>query len=347
MMNDSFGKSQLKVRFLELDVLRGIAALAVLICHYTAKINDTTLIHVKCGNILEFPWGGYAPQLFFIISGFVICMTLDSCSRAMDFIVSRFSKLYPVYWVAVLLSFIVINHFSLYPRLLSIDSLLINLSMLQEWFKVDHVDSVYWTLTVELLFYLVIFTVYLLGAIRHIEWLGVVFLCMMVLRKFLISTEVSHIFLISFFDPLLSWGHLFFAGILFYKLKTRGNAWHRYAALGLCMLVQWLVWGQKMPMLTVPVFLFFLIFILFVFNLLSWIKQAPLIYLGTISYSLYLTHLEIGRVIIEWLKFFSVPSWLCFVIPTCIVMLLASLMTFCVERPALYFIRRLYHNFKA
>ncbi len=50
----------------------------------------------------EFRWGSYGPHLFFMISGFVIFMTLDRCRGPGDFIFSRFSRLNPLYWVGVL-----------------------------------------------------------------------------------------------------------------------------------------------------------------------------------------------------------------------------------------------------
>lgn len=39
-----------------------------------------------------------------MISGFVIFMTLNHCRRPLDFIFSRFSRLYPMYWMGVLCS---------------------------------------------------------------------------------------------------------------------------------------------------------------------------------------------------------------------------------------------------
>ena len=80
-------------RLLELDALRGIAAMAVMGFHYT------TLYSHETGHLGELPfevrYGNYGVHLFFMISGFVIFMTLERTRTAKDFIVSRFSRLFP------------------------------------------------------------------------------------------------------------------------------------------------------------------------------------------------------------------------------------------------------------
>ncbi|MEO6102106.1 MAG: acyltransferase family protein [Pseudoxanthomonas sp.] len=55
-----------------------------------------------------FPAGNYGVNLFFHISGFVIFMTLERSRNAMDFMVSRCSRLYPAYWTGLAVAAIVI-----------------------------------------------------------------------------------------------------------------------------------------------------------------------------------------------------------------------------------------------
>jgi peptidoglycan/LPS O-acetylase OafA/YrhL len=86
--------SQHPTRLLELDVFRGLAALAVVLFHYTTVYERTYDHHDEM--LFDFSLGHYGVQLFFIISGFVIFMTLNRTKSALDFVVSRFSRLYPV-----------------------------------------------------------------------------------------------------------------------------------------------------------------------------------------------------------------------------------------------------------
>src|SRR3954454_2537178 len=92
-------------RFQELDVLRGLAALAVVLFHYLTRYDQ---IYTPRGDVpFGFPFGTSGVELFFVISGFVIFMTLARCASASDFLISRFSRLYPTYWAAVLLTWII------------------------------------------------------------------------------------------------------------------------------------------------------------------------------------------------------------------------------------------------
>jgi peptidoglycan/LPS O-acetylase OafA/YrhL len=108
--------------------------------------------------------GHYGVNLFFIVSGYVIFMTLHRTREPMDFVVSRFSRLYPAYWVAVGLTFAVTALLGLPGKEVSFGQALGNLLMFHGLLGVPDVDNVYWTLQVELLFYAGMFTVHAMGA---------------------------------------------------------------------------------------------------------------------------------------------------------------------------------------
>lgn len=70
------------------------------------------------------------------------------------------------------------------------------------------------------------------------------------------------------------------------------------------------------------------------------ISIKPLIFLGTISYSLYLTHLQVN-----WLVqplFDSIPPEISIIIKISIAIIVASLLTFAIELPAMKFIKSQY-----
>ena len=136
-------------RLLEIDALRGIAALSVVLFHYTTRF--TELYGRQHAASLSFPDGHYGVNLFFVISGFVIFMTLEKTSRPMDFVVSRFSRLFPVYWAAIFITLSITHALGLPDKLVGIGTALANMLMIHGLFRVPHVDGVYWTLKVELL----------------------------------------------------------------------------------------------------------------------------------------------------------------------------------------------------
>ena len=96
-------------RVRELDVLRGLAAAAVVLFHYTVRYG--ALYGYPAPPSVRVPTGFYGVEVFFCISGFVIFMTLDRTRRPMDFVVSRVSRLWPAYIVAIAVTFAVVRGF--------------------------------------------------------------------------------------------------------------------------------------------------------------------------------------------------------------------------------------------
>jgi len=89
-------------RLTELDALRGIGALCVLIFHYSTRFHE---LFPQASHVpFSFPGGNYRVLLFFTISGFAIFFTLDRIRTVADFVVNRFARLYPAYLVAMLLT---------------------------------------------------------------------------------------------------------------------------------------------------------------------------------------------------------------------------------------------------
>src|SRR5689334_7369036 len=136
------------LRIRELDALRGLAALAVVLFHLTFRYDPEHL------SPIAVRWGHYGVELFFVISGFVILMTAERAGSLAAFVVSRIARLFPVFWPAVLLSagaaaFMETQR----PWLMEVAA---NLTMLPVYLGFDFVDDSYWTLEVELAFYVAV-----------------------------------------------------------------------------------------------------------------------------------------------------------------------------------------------
>jgi peptidoglycan/LPS O-acetylase OafA/YrhL len=158
-----FKPDQKTMRYRELDVLRGVAALMVVFFHFSWGFEAAGFV---------FGAGNTGVDLFFMISGFVIFLTLKKVGSAAEFAVNRFCRLYPVYWVCVTLSY---SLNLLYFQFVQVDfnvfgfgDYLVNLTMLQYYFNVANVDQSYWTLIIELLFYLGMVILFLTKLIRRI-----------------------------------------------------------------------------------------------------------------------------------------------------------------------------------
>jgi peptidoglycan/LPS O-acetylase OafA/YrhL len=114
-------------------------------------------------------------QVFFVISGFVICMS--SWGRTVgDFFRSRVSRLYPAYWVAIVLVTAACLVLPAVAKPLRPHEILVNLTMLQQPTGVPRVIGVDWTLWNEARFYILfaLFVIWKGTTYRR----GVVFCCL-------------------------------------------------------------------------------------------------------------------------------------------------------------------------
>lgn len=321
-------------RVLELDALRGIAALAVVAFHYTTQYSMQLGHSTPLG--FGFAAGNYGVNLFFLISGFVIFMSLEHTRSAMDFVVSRFSRLFPAYWAAIVFTAAIVYTIGMPQQRLAAGDVVLNFSMLQQILGSEHLDGSYWTLQVELFFYVQMLLWFVLGMLKRIHliillWLGLVVGYGEVVHHHMHFSYVARELLILRHIP-------FFAlGILFYRVHTRPREDRlNYTMIGLCIVAI----SIASPLVYVWVSLgCCAIFMLFVNNLLSWLGGALLLFLGQISYSLYLLHQAIGFALIHAFEQRGVPSLVACLMALAFVMLLATLLTFAVERPAMRRIR--------
>jgi peptidoglycan/LPS O-acetylase OafA/YrhL len=321
-------------RLIELDALRGLAALSVVLFHYTTHY-DNSYGHSLPLQV-EVPFGKYGVQLFFAISGFVILMSLERVERARDFLLGRVVRLYPAYWMGLALTFTVVTVFGLPQREVSTGAALVNLTMFQELLRIPHVDGVYWTLTVELSFYALVLV--LLSA-RMLDRIIPLFIALVVVQT--LAELALQSMGLSFAARLAGRPHLqFFAlGVLAFK-RSRGEVplASSLALVGVCLAHGLLVGSTPLWVLGV---------ILGVAHALStgalgWLTWRPLTLLGFVSYPLYLVHQNIGYLIILRLEEAGWRPEVAIGVALAVALVLATAITHLVEQPAL----RLYREWR-
>ena len=324
----------MKIRYSELDAIRGIAAIFVVLYHYTVQYG--AIFGFTVAPFFRFEFGKYGVELFFIVSGFVIFLTLNKTTNPYDFIVSRFSRLYPAYWAAVILTFTVATMAALPNYGISLKNAFINLSMLQKFVHVPPVDGVYWTLVIELSFYIVMFIFFLTKQLKNITAIALLWLFIIISLNFIEQSLGIHLPSFVRFILMLTYGNLFIAGIMFYKIMHEKNLIH-YLILLIALLTEYYLRGAVVW----HVLFYYVLFFLFTSQNLKFLAMKPLVYLGTISYSLYLIHQNIGYVVIQWLESHDMINAVSAVlVPLVIVVIIAILMQKYIEKPALIFIRR-------
>ena len=151
-------------RLRSLDGLRGVAILLVMGFHYfyafAIPSNHTDLYPYgdKFAGFPVFRYGYLGVELFFMISGFVIALTLEGCKTPREFVVRRFARIWPPLLFCSIVTFFVVRLTSSPFSLSShqswenfLPSLTLTPKELWIWVSpnVRLVDLVYWSLIVE------------------------------------------------------------------------------------------------------------------------------------------------------------------------------------------------------
>ena len=160
-----------------LDALRFFAAFWVMNFHYLSVLGLSNSLH-------WYRYGNLGVQLFFIVSGFVIVESLQS-KTIREFAILRFIRLYPLFWILCTVTFI-FPYFFPHAATSSVSQYVVSMTMFGDILnEILHtsglVDPSYWTLTIELLFYIGIGTFVFLFSSTHIRYFLISWLCVSVI----------------------------------------------------------------------------------------------------------------------------------------------------------------------
>lgn len=297
--------SEKRSRLDYIDLLRVLALGYVISFHYLfSGISKGKIDSVSLSSFAPIAKYGYlGVELFFMISGFVI---LYSTNRsAGDFLRRRFLRLYPMFWMALILIYLVLLMPWWDRPAPSFGRFLWNLTMVPTAFGQDRVDETHWFLVRELQFYVFIAAVLAVGLGRLLPkifpWWAII-LCFW--NLFNLSD-----FNIWYFSGYFS---LITGGALIYSIREWG--WSKLRAVGLLAAY---VGAIDTRISIIPVLnarrnteysatvIFFMVTAIFVIMLLTltnlpnrvkigWVGLA-----GAITYPLYLIHGRIGGTMIQ------------------------------------------------
>ena len=316
-------------RLKELDVLRGFAALNVMLYHYTSRYFE--IFQIQNQSKFEWFFGHHGVELFFMISGFVIFMSLQNVKNIKEFILKRAIRLYPAYWICILITLFFSVIYNM-PRSddFSYFQILMNFTMIQGIFEIPNIDGVYWSLLAELFFYFLMSTLYYLNLLKNIKIIAIIWLIWMILNK-------SGLFPFGEYFLNLKYGMFFLAGIFFYNLKFKKGDFFDHLIILSCLFTAIYVNGKTYNLIIYPIW--FATFYLFIGGKLSYFNWAPLLFLGSISYPLYLLHQNIGYALITYLYTYF-PNYFIVILSTSLMMfLLAWLVIKYLENPLSLFLK--------
>ncbi|WP_329520565.1 acyltransferase family protein [Spirillospora sp. NBC_01491] len=329
-----------RVRLREVDLLRFLAALAVLMYHYTGSLGGpwkgekARELFDPVSTLTQFGYLGV--ELFFLISGFVILMSTWGRTMA-DFTVSRIIRLYPAYWFSVLLIGAIYLTTGLGRG--RPEALIPNLTMFQQGMGIQNVSGVYWTLWTEMHFYALIAVLVLTGVTysRCITFMST----WTVLAVFAKETGngVLEGLLIPEFAPY------FIAGMAFYLIHRFGSSWllwgfaafswatsMRYALPAATGEPYSLAPSDAWPAIAVITTALFGLMALVATGKLSKLRWKHFATLGALTYPTYLIHYELGPALARLLHP-ALPYWAALAAITAIVLVAAYLINKLVEDP--------------
>ena len=340
-----------------LDALRGIAALLVVLYHYSLGYNGVVAPHTT-PLLMVFPFPAIGVQIFFAISGFVIFMTLERCARGRDFAMSRFARLYPPFLFCMLLTAAVTFVFQFNPRGITGADVAANLPMIVGLLDGVYVDPSYWTLTCEICFYALIALVYYQLQQRFFPGrdsfeprgfnvLLAATLAWMVICVLGRTYGGGDMYAREALALNFQYGHLFVTGIAIYglvkgRLLVPLSLLAIAALLGAMPVLGALSIGSVVKTLAIA----FMIWVGARIPLNGWLASVAF-FLGGISYSLYLIHQMIGFLMIARMEQAGLNANLALLLALAAIMLMAYAIRMYVEIPSQNAILKWYRGRKA
>lgn len=275
----------------------------------------------ECGS-----YGWIGVQIFFIISGFVLPFSMNKVGYKITdiwiFFLKRITRIYPVYVVAIVISMVLAILTG--RELLSGLYLVSHLFFLNDLFSIPSLSPVFWTLIVELQFYFLLGIFY--PIVANYNYKSLIF-----------NLLISFVSLWCIQSSVIYWFPFFALGILvFNRLFTHMTA--KMFWIGMVPILGIITVNHSI--IHAIIGLSTVLFVLFVKVKNENYLSKILVGLGAVSYSLYITHWELGRAAITVSRKFPfigdsevfrvLLGLLCSVFS-------AYLLYFCIEKPGLKF----------
>ncbi len=304
-----------------LDGLRGVAILLVVFFHYYSNEYLQTSLD-EYPFLKVFRYGNMGVFLFFLISGFVILMTLEKSISFLNFIKKRYLRLLP----AMLTSLVFIYSYKYFFSDLSFSfqdsiNLISPISLFHPIFfekifslNIFPVEGVFWTLYLEFLFYVIFGGLFfLLGkkrALVGLFFLSIFTFTLKLFSYFDVSSNKIFVQTFNFFHSVgleyLSWFFAGAIGYLYFCNRTRNNLFLFLTASTFAAVS----YGHLVAIFFVSLFCLSIL----VKSLQDILSKKLFIFFGFISYPLYLIHNEFGIFLISKISY-SIPSVFMVMVP--------------------------------
>ncbi|OIQ16950.1 MAG: hypothetical protein BM557_09405 [Flavobacterium sp. MedPE-SWcel] len=302
-----------------LDFLRFIAAFTVIIQH----VFESTYSSFSHFTTNYFQFGVFGVSLFFLISGFVVPVSLERHNSLQSFWKSRIFRLFPLYILSIILHIVLVKFDFLEGIMPSTMSILTNLTMLAKFMGQPLIELIYWTLNVEMAFYIITSFFYLIKVLNKTLLLAFVSLIGVILLNFI--PVVLFDFYISGWSLVL-YIAMMFTGTVYFRFMRGEIALQKLiltiiTAISVVLLVSYtnlqgrtdILLGDRSftSVVTAIVSAYTIFSLLYIFK--SYTYPKMLLFGGRISYSLYLMQVAIIPVVFYYLDKGIFSCIICFI----------------------------------
>ncbi|PWV50569.1 acyltransferase [Chitinophaga sp. S165] len=276
-----------------LSFLRGLAVLLVCFCHFGNPFAEGNALSGMFDAFHEY--GKYGVQIFFVISGFVIPLSLDKAGYQIKyygkFLLKRAMRLHPPYLIALALTLIILAASNAVKHIPFPETFT---SIIQSLFYLHYPDSnpVFWTLKVEAQYYL---------------FIGLYFVILQKYPRLTLAISIPLFMLISQ-TPVVNYLDLFqhllyfIIGIAGYLIYMRqGKSWFEMGCIAAITVFCFIFYGAA-PTIAAA-------FTILVILLYTGKVHKAFDFLGEISYSVYLIHFPIGVKLINLTSRYVKPEF--------------------------------------
>jgi len=353
-------KDENRINFL--DSLRGVAIILVILFHAYARWPNLYPYGDTFSNFPLFKFGWLGVELFFLISGFVILMTLEKCIGFNDFILRRWFRLFPAMLACSLFIYTTAPFFferpsgrpsflSILPGLTFIEPDRYN-KIFDLSFDIGQLEGAFWSLYVEIKFYIIFgFLYFFVGSrIAILGLIGFFSLAMISLTpnypNYIDYEFIKNVMFNWLNADYYGW---FASGALFYKYYQTKNRTVLLCAILIGFYSAMLFNGHHFDIQFCSL-LIVLFFALAITNnkINSLLNRKIFIFIGFISYPLYLLHenimvsliLKTGK-LLPWIPAITVP-----IMPILMIIIIGSIFAFYVEPMAKNLIKPGYRKFR-
>ena len=239
-----------------------------------------------------------------MISGFVILWTAIGRTPS-QFIITRFSRLYPIFWVAIIITLLV--KWAIYDKTDDVSNILMNMTMIPGYLgrEFEYIDGVYWTLQVEIKFYFLLLLLIIFNQVDNVErWLVAwTFGC-------LLAPYIPGLSALTIYP----YGPYFIAGAMMFLIWRDKPTMNRIAIIAICLLMSlyeidgmvkgWLFEQGNSDLIisSLIVITFYLIMLAISLEHVKIGEKAILFKLAMMTYPLYLLHNVIGKAVFDSLN---------------------------------------------